>query len=232
MQAEDGIRDIGVTGVQTCALPILGPGGAACRAQPQPPPRRRDAPRRLVDRARRHARRDAHDPPARPAREGRAGRGGGGGGPDGGVRRAGRREAPDCCVTLVNPVPVALPLAASAKVISTYEDRSPRAPRRAVLAGPLVAVAALATAFVVTQIAGVPLRDPDGVASGRLLGALGFVAALVCIDVLVRASRRSPRMLPSRADAWAVLRERWTRHRIIPLCMALFGFFATYFAYR
>src|SRR3712207_9021019 len=24
-QAEDGIRDIGVTGVQTCALPILGP---------------------------------------------------------------------------------------------------------------------------------------------------------------------------------------------------------------
>src|SRR3712207_6873732 len=27
-QAEDGIRDIGVTGVQTCALPICGRGGA------------------------------------------------------------------------------------------------------------------------------------------------------------------------------------------------------------
>src|SRR3712207_7576074 len=26
-QAEDGIRDIGVTGVQTCALPILAPDG-------------------------------------------------------------------------------------------------------------------------------------------------------------------------------------------------------------
>src|SRR3712207_8487484 len=26
-QAEDGIRDIGVTGVQTCALPISGPDG-------------------------------------------------------------------------------------------------------------------------------------------------------------------------------------------------------------
>ena len=26
-QAEDGIRDIGVTGVQTCALPILRGGG-------------------------------------------------------------------------------------------------------------------------------------------------------------------------------------------------------------
>src|SRR3712207_8362745 len=27
-QAEDGIRDIGVTGVQTCALPIFASGGA------------------------------------------------------------------------------------------------------------------------------------------------------------------------------------------------------------
>src|SRR2546422_5594749 len=30
-QAEDGIRDVAVTGVQTCALPILGPAGAAPR---------------------------------------------------------------------------------------------------------------------------------------------------------------------------------------------------------
>src|SRR5258707_12746760 len=30
-QAEDGIRDIGVTGVQTCALPILGAGARAAR---------------------------------------------------------------------------------------------------------------------------------------------------------------------------------------------------------
>src|SRR3712207_7451718 len=29
-QAEDGIRDIGVTGVQTCALPILGRRFPAC----------------------------------------------------------------------------------------------------------------------------------------------------------------------------------------------------------
>src|SRR3712207_7102229 len=31
-QAEDGIRDIGVTGVQTCALPILTPAGLAASA--------------------------------------------------------------------------------------------------------------------------------------------------------------------------------------------------------
>src|SRR3712207_8645460 len=31
-QAEDGIRDIGVTGVQTCALPIFVYGGGDCTA--------------------------------------------------------------------------------------------------------------------------------------------------------------------------------------------------------
>src|SRR3712207_6967196 len=32
-QAEDGIRDIGVTGVQTCALPILGSGAQEAYAR-------------------------------------------------------------------------------------------------------------------------------------------------------------------------------------------------------
>src|SRR2546430_7259674 len=41
-QAEDGIRDLTVTGVQTCALPIYGaaaqqPAGACCSAQPAQP---------------------------------------------------------------------------------------------------------------------------------------------------------------------------------------------------
>src|SRR3712207_6856252 len=35
-QAEDGIRDIGVTGVQTCALPIYGPGRLLARAGAPP----------------------------------------------------------------------------------------------------------------------------------------------------------------------------------------------------
>src|SRR3712207_9572625 len=35
-QAEDGIRDIGVTGVQTCALPIYCRGGGCCRRAPHP----------------------------------------------------------------------------------------------------------------------------------------------------------------------------------------------------
>src|SRR6266511_5467331 len=45
LQAEDGIRDFHVTGVQTCALPIWGPGGRSApqhglaRAAHRPPPR-------------------------------------------------------------------------------------------------------------------------------------------------------------------------------------------------
>src|SRR3712207_7283525 len=36
-QAEDGIRDIGVTGVQTCALPISGPRDRTSSAASIPP---------------------------------------------------------------------------------------------------------------------------------------------------------------------------------------------------
>src|SRR3712207_9234210 len=50
-QAEDGIRDIGVTGVQTCALPIWARaasrrrgGGRRSRARAAPPARGRGAP--------------------------------------------------------------------------------------------------------------------------------------------------------------------------------------------
>jgi hypothetical protein len=113
---------------------------------------------------------------------------------------------------------------------SRHADTPP--PRRAVFAAPLVALLALAIAFVVTALVDVPLRDPDGVAGGRLLFALGLVGALIVIDIAVRAALRSPGWRPSRGDVVSVARERWTRHRIIPLCMALFAFFVTYFAYR
>ena len=96
----------------------------------------------------------------------------------------------------------------------------------------MVALAALAVAFVVTWSAGVPLRDPDGVASSRLLVALGLVAALILVDIVVRAALRADSRFPSRADVWALARERWNRRRLLPLCMALFAFFVTYFAYR
>lgn len=100
------------------------------------------------------------------------------------------------------------------------------------LAGPLVALGALLLAYVVTRHAGVPLRDPDGVASSRLIFALGLVGVLVLVDVLVRAWLGAGRVRPTRDDVLGLVRERWTRERVVPLAMALFCFFATYFAYR
>src|SRR6266511_4229531 len=50
-QAEDGIRDFHVTGVQTCALPISGTAPGACFAgplSPRPPPFAPPAPPRLA----------------------------------------------------------------------------------------------------------------------------------------------------------------------------------------
>ncbi len=104
--------------------------------------------------------------------------------------------------------------------------------RRIVYAGPVIALIALGLALVVTSMAGVPLRDPDGVASTRLLVALGLVAALVLVDIVVRATRASGGGRPSLARLRATARERWNRHRVVPVCLALFAFFATYFAYR
>ena len=103
---------------------------------------------------------------------------------------------------------------------------------RAALGGPAVAVASLIAALVATRSAGLPLRDPDGVASGRLGIAALLVCGLVLIDILVRASRRSEGWRPTRETLLAVRRERWTVARVLPVSIALLSFFASYFAYR
>src|SRR6478672_9312617 len=103
---------------------------------------------------------------------------------------------------------------------------------RAALGGPAVAVASLIAALIATRSAGLPLRDPDGVASGRLGIAALLVCGLVLIDILVRASRRSPGWRPTRDAFVAVRRERWTVARVLPVSIALLSFFASYFAYR
>src|SRR4051794_22282466 len=98
----------------------------------------------------------------------------------------------------------------------------PEAPERAAsaaawrgtVAGPLVAVVALVTALIATDAAGVPLRDPKHVTEGRLLTALGLVAALIVVDVVVRG------------------RERWTAARVAVAGAAVLSFYATYLAYR
>jgi len=106
------------------------------------------------------------------------------------------------------------------------------APRRSVVAGPLVAAVTAFTAFVATQAAGVPLRDPDGVVGKRLLLVFCLVFVLIVLDVVVRAARRSGKLLPSLEEVRTVRRERWTPHRGAIVGSALISFYVTYLAYR
>jgi hypothetical protein len=101
-----------------------------------------------------------------------------------------------------------------------------------VLAGPLVAIITMATAVAATQAAGVPLRDPDHVAGRRLLIVAAMVLALVVVDILVRAARRSPGRWPAREAIREVRGERWTRYRALAVVSALVSFYVTYLAYR
>ncbi|MBA0124281.1 phosphatase PAP2 family protein [Haloechinothrix sp. YIM 98757] len=104
--------------------------------------------------------------------------------------------------------------------------------RRSVTAGPLVALLTLAAALVATQVADVPLRDPDGVASRRLVFVVGLVLGLVALDVVVRASLRSATRRPTRAAMRAVLRQRWSWNRSVVVGVALVSFYVTYLGYR
>ena len=104
--------------------------------------------------------------------------------------------------------------------------------RRAVVAGPLVAVVSVVAAVLATSAAGVPLRDPDHVAGRRLVYVLLLVVVLIVLDVVVRASRRSAGLVPSLAELESVRRERWTAPRGIAVGSALISFYVTYLAYR
>ena len=115
-------------------------------------------------------------------------------------------------------------------MVASTERISPD--RRMLLAGPLVAVISIVAALIVTDAAGVPLRDPDHVAGRRLVMLVGLVAFLVALDIVVRAARRSGRRLPPRAAMASVRRERWTRGRVIAVATALVSFYVSYLAYR
>src|SRR5829696_456590 len=108
-----------------------------------------------------------------------------------------------------------------------------RAPHgRMLAAGPVVAVVTMLAAVLCTDAAGLPVRDPDHVAGRRLLIVFGLVGALVALDVVVRAARRSGRRWPPRAAMQAVRRERWTLQRGLLVASALVSFYITYLAYR
>jgi hypothetical protein len=104
--------------------------------------------------------------------------------------------------------------------------------RRMLVAGPVVAIISMVAAFIATDEAGLPLRDPDHVAGRRLALLVGLVALLVVLDVVVRAARRSPTRWPSREAIATVRRERWTMRRGVAVGSALVSFYVSYLAYR
>ena len=95
----------------------------------------------------------------------------------------------------------------------TASAEAPGLQRRMVAAGPIVAVVSMVAALIATGAAGIPLRDPDHVAGRRLVMLLALVGLLVALDVVVRASRRAQRVMPSRALVAEARRERWTWRR-------------------
>jgi hypothetical protein len=115
---------------------------------------------------------------------------------------------------------------------SEADQGAPALPRRSVAAGPVVAVVTLVAALLATRAAGVPLRDPDGVAGRRFVWVVCLVVALVGLDVVVRAARRSGTLTPSRAAMRSVRRERWSWHRGVAVGSALVSFYVSYLAYR
>jgi len=122
-------------------------------------------------------------------------------------------------------------ISARPRAAATSVERDWR-PRRMVLAGPLVAIVSMVAAVIVTDAAGVPVRDPDHVAGRRMLVLFALVGALFALDVAVRAARRTGRRLPTRAAMARVRRERWTRSRAIAVGVALVSFYVSYLAYR
>lgn len=115
---------------------------------------------------------------------------------------------------------------------STASLASADVSQRSVLAGPIVAAVTLVMALAATREAGVALRDPDNVGARRLAMVAGLVAALVVLDIVLRAARGSGRRVPSMAGIRRVRRERWTRHRLVASVSALVSFYVTYVAYR
>jgi membrane-associated phospholipid phosphatase len=96
-----------------------------------------------------------------------------------------------------------------------------------------VAVLMSALAFVCSRSVGIPLHDPDG-----FLGPAYLRLPLLCIgafaaDMIPRTlwrTRGNPRQF--KTEAVVLIREHWTRERIILVILGLISFYFTYVSYR
>jgi membrane-associated phospholipid phosphatase len=80
---------------------------------------------------------------------------------------------------------------------------------------------------------GIPVRDPDGqMFRGRLAKALVFLAVIALVEAVVRARSHGQSRGWSVRNVAAVLRERWTRHRLLLVLTGLVGYHVVYLGYR
>jgi membrane-associated phospholipid phosphatase len=107
-------------------------------------------------------------------------------------------------------------------------------PRRRAFAM-LVAVAAImgGLAIICSLALNYPLRDPDGFLGPAWIRLPLLVAGAFVADVLPRTLYRA-RGNPGRfkAEATLIIREHWTRERIILVVVGIVGFYVTYVSYR
>ena len=103
---------------------------------------------------------------------------------------------------------------------------------RLILAGPLVALFTLVAGLIVAAQAGFTFRDPDHVAALYVVEVGAGVGLLVCLDIFLRARRRTGTRWPSREALATVRRERWTAKRGAVVAAAIVAFYVTYLAYR
>ena len=101
--------------------------------------------------------------------------------------------------------------------------------------GLLVGVAVLmgVVALVVSHAVGVRLRDPDGFLGPAWVRLPAMVLGAFLLDVVPRTlwrSRSSWRNL--RREATTLVREHWTRERIMLVVIGLTSFYVTYVSYR
>ncbi len=95
----------------------------------------------------------------------------------------------------------------------------------AVMTGTLAVVASLAV--------DVPIRDPEGFLGPSWLRLPLFAVGAVVIDVLPRSAwraRRAPRRFMT--EARTIIREHWTRDRVVLVVVGLAAFYVTYVGYR
>ena len=101
------------------------------------------------------------------------------------------------------------------------------------LAAVLLGVFMVVLTIVVAAVAGLPVKDADGVLGSRMWVLVGSVAFFFSLDIVPRVVRRRR----SDAATWrsaidTIMRERWSRRRLGVVVVGLLSFYATYIAYR